>query len=152
MLSQEVDVLKAVVASPFISYSVNELSKKNFVNYISINMGWVAPRVVDDILKLAFLHGFIEEIDDRIRITLDTRGISMKDFNPQRIEEVIKSSRRVLDMFSLIQDPYEASLEFRELETKYGDKLYEEAIMLLILRKRDIEHNYSLKEQILKKG
>jgi hypothetical protein len=150
-LSQEDDVLKAVVASPFISYSVNELDKKNFVNYISINMGWVAPRVVDDILKLAFLHGFIEEIDDRIRITIDTRGISMKDFNPQRIEDVIKSSRRVLDMFSLIQDPYEASLEFRELETRYAEYLYEEAIMLLILRKRDIEYNYSLKEQILKK-
>ncbi len=150
-MSQEDDVLKAVVASPFISYSVNELDKKNFVNYISINMGWVAPRVVDDILKLAFLHGFIEEIDDRIRITIDTRGISMKDFNPQRIEDVIKSSRRVLDMFSLIQDPYEASLEFRELETRYAEYLYEEAIMLLILRKRDIEYNYSLKEQILKK-
>lgn len=151
-MSQEDDVLKAVVASPFISYGVSELDKKSFVNYISINMGWVAPRVVDDILKLAFLHGFIEEVDDRIRITMDTGGISMKDFNPQRIEEVIKSSRRVLDMFSLVQDPYEASLEFRELKAKYGDKLYEEVIMLLILRKRDIECNYSLKEQILNKG
>lgn len=148
-MSREGDIVKAAVASPFISYSVDEIDKKSFVNYISINMGWVPPKIAEDLLKLAFLYGFIEEIEDRIRITIDTKSISLRDFNPQSIEKVLNSSRAILDMFSLVNDPYEASVDFRELEDRYGEHLYDEAIMLLVLRKRDIE--YRIRDIILKK-
>lgn len=148
-MSRVGEIVKAAVASPFISYGVDEIDKKSFVNYISINMGWVPPKVAEDLLRLAFLYGFIEEIEDRIRITIDTKSISLRDFNPQSIEKVLNSSRAILDMFSLVSDPYEASVDFREFEDRYGEHLYDEAIMLLVLRKRDIE--YRIRDIILKK-
>jgi len=148
-LSQEDKTLRAAVASPFISYGVSELDKKSFVNYVSISMGWVPPKVAEDLLKLAFLNGFIEEIDSRIRLTIDPKSVSMRDFDPKAIEDSLKGSRIVLDMLSLVSDPYEASAEFRELKARYGEHLHDEALMLMVLRKRDIE--YRTKETILKK-
>jgi hypothetical protein len=148
-LSQEDKTLRAAVASPFISYGVSELDKKSFINYISINMGWIPPRVVEDLIRLAFLNGLIEEIDGRIRLAIDPKSVSMRDFDPKTIEDSLKGSRTVLEMLSLVSDPYESSAAFRELKARYGEHLHDEALMLMVLRKRDIE--YRTKETILKK-
>jgi len=86
-LSQEDDILKAAVASPFISKGESEIDRKSFVNYLSINMGWIPPAAVEDLLKLAFLYGFVDEVDGRIRIAPGMDKVNMRDFNPQRIEE-----------------------------------------------------------------
>ena len=149
-MSQEDDILKAAVASPFISKGENEIDRKSFVNYLSINMGWIPPAAVEDLLKLAFLYGFIDEVDGRIRIAPGMDRVSMRDFNPQRIEEKLKGSKTLLNMLSLVKDPEEASEKFRALRDKYGDHLHDEAIMLLVLRERDID--FSIRELMLKKS
>lgn len=149
-MSQEDDILKAAVASPFISRGESEIDRKSFVNYLSINMGWIPPAAVEDLLKLAFLYGFVDEVDGRIRIAPGMDKVNMRDFNPQRIEEKLRNSKALLEMLALVKDPEKASERFRALRDKYGDHLHDEAIMLLVLRERDIE--FSIRELMLKKS
>jgi Uncharacterized protein conserved in archaea len=70
--------LKNIVASPFISRGINEIDRKTFVNYLSMNMGWLSPRVVEDLIEISEVYGLLWVEDDTIKPLFDLKETSLK--------------------------------------------------------------------------
>jgi len=148
--------LKNIVASPFISRGINEIDRKTFVNYLSMNMGWLSPAVVEDLIEISEVYGLLWVEDDTIKPLFDLKETSLRGFNPAGIEDDLKKENVLLDIFQFMIDTKlekrKLIEEIKELRAKFNDVVHMEVIALLLCRRHNLEYPEinSVEESLLK--
>ena len=136
--------LKNIVASPFVSRGRNEIDKKTFVNYLSMNMGWLSPSVVEDLIFFSEISGLLSVENNRIKPLFDIKETSLRNFNPAGIEDELKKEKSLTDIFQFMLDnnldKKKVIEEIKEIRVKFNDVIRMEVIALLLCRRHNLEY------------